>query len=76
MPGHHASYPPDFRARMVELAPSGRTPEEFAVELEPQAGAARTWVKRGDLDMVAARSRAFASQECLACSLIEFTYFG
>jgi len=50
MPGHHASYPPEFKARMVELVRSGRSPEELAREFEPSAGAIRTWVKQADLD--------------------------
>lgn len=28
-------YPPEFRAQMVELVRSGRTPEELSPEIEP-----------------------------------------
>jgi transposase len=50
MPGHHAAYPPEFKRQIVELARSGRTPEELAKEFEPSAGAIRTWVEQADLD--------------------------
>jgi transposase len=50
MAGHHAPYPPEFRRRMIELARSGRTPEELAREFEPSAQTIRNWVAQADLD--------------------------
>ena len=50
MPGHHSPYPPEFRRRMIELARSGRTPEELAREFEPSAQTIRNWVAQADLD--------------------------
>jgi transposase len=32
MPGHHATYPPEFKRQIVELVRSGRSPEELARE--------------------------------------------
>lgn len=43
-------YPPEFRARMVELVRAGETPEELARRFEPSAGAIRNWVRQADLD--------------------------
>ncbi|MGN6497702.1 MAG: transposase, partial [Tsuneonella sp.] len=37
-------YPADFRAQMVELVKSGRTPEELAREFEPTAQTIINWV--------------------------------
>ena len=45
-----APYPPEFRPRMIELARSGRTPEELAREFEPSAQTIRNWVAQADLD--------------------------
>ena len=43
-------YPPEFRARMVELVHAGRTPTELAREFEPTAQAIRNWVTQAELD--------------------------
>ena len=43
-------YPPEFRRQMVELARSGRTPEELAREFGPTAQSIRNWVRQADLD--------------------------
>jgi transposase len=45
-----ASYPPEFRRRMVQLVKAGRSPESLAEEFEPSGGAIRNWVKQQDLD--------------------------
>ena len=45
-----APYPPEFRQQMIELARSGRTPEELAKEFEPSAQTIRNWVAQADLD--------------------------
>ena len=43
-------YPPEYRARMVELVRAGRTPEELGREFEPTAESIRNWVKQTDVD--------------------------
>ena len=43
-------YPPEYRARMVELVRAGRTPEELGREFEPTAESIRNWVKQTDMD--------------------------
>jgi transposase len=58
MPRRHTPYPPEFRRRMVELARSGRTPEELSREFEPSSQATRNWVCQEDLDEGAAQRRA------------------
>ena len=45
-----APYPPEFRQQMIELARSGRTPEELAEEFEPSAQTIRNWLAQADLD--------------------------
>ncbi len=50
MPKSRPPYPAEFRARMVELVRSGRTPEELAKEFEPSAESIRNWVKQADQD--------------------------
>ena len=44
------SYPPEYRARMVELVWAGRTPEELGREFEPTAQSIRSWVNQANLD--------------------------
>ena len=39
-----APYPREFRRQLVELARSGRSPEELAREFEPSAQSIRNWV--------------------------------
>ncbi len=43
-------YPPEFKARMVELVRAGRSPEELAKEFEPSANAIRNWAQQADRD--------------------------
>lgn len=50
MPKSHPPYPAEFRARMVELVRSGRSPEELAREFEPSSQAIRNWVRQADRD--------------------------
>ena len=50
MPRSRPPYPPEFRARMVELVRSGRNSEELAREFEPTAQAIRNWVAQADRD--------------------------
>jgi transposase len=44
------AYPAEFRAQMVELVKSGRTPEELAREFEPTAQSIINWVVQADRD--------------------------
>ncbi len=41
-------YAAEHRARLVELARSGRSPEALAREFEPTAGTIRDWVRAAD----------------------------
>jgi transposase len=50
MPKSHKPYPPEFRARMVELVRSGRTAGELGREFECSAQTIRNWVRQGDRD--------------------------
>lgn len=43
-------YPAEFRAQMVELFKSGRTPQELAREFEPTAQTILNWVAQADRD--------------------------
>ena len=43
-------YPPEFRRQMVELARSGRTPEELSREFGPTAQSIRNWLAQADRD--------------------------
>jgi transposase len=43
-------YPPEFRARMVELVRAGRSPAALAREFEPTAQAIGRWVQQADRD--------------------------
>lgn len=50
MPRTRGAYPPEFRARIVELVRAGRGIEELAREFEPSAQAIRNWVRQADRD--------------------------
>ena len=50
MPKSRPPYPAEFRARMVELVRSGRTPEELSREFEPSAQAIWNWVRQAERD--------------------------
>ena len=50
MPRTRPSYPPEYRARMVELVRAGRTPESLSREFEPVAQSIRQWVRQADRD--------------------------
>ena len=43
-------YPEAFRAQIVALVRSGRTPEELAREYEPTAQTIRNWISQADRD--------------------------
>ena len=55
-------YPAEFRARMVELVRSGRTPTELAREFEPSAQSITNWVAQADRDE-GIRSDGLTSEE-------------
>ena len=50
MPKTHTAYPPEFRRQIIELARSGRSPNDLAREFEPSAQAIRNWIKQAELD--------------------------
>src|SRR2546425_10682837 len=43
-------YPTQLRARLVELARTGRTPEELGRQFEPSAQTIRNWLRPADRD--------------------------
>jgi transposase len=47
---HPRAYPLEFRAKLVELARTGRSPEELATEFELSNQTIRSWIKQADLD--------------------------
>ena len=50
MPRTRGPYPPEFRARMVELVRAGRSPEQLAREFEPSPQTIRNWAQQADRD--------------------------
>ena len=50
MPNSRPPYPAEFRARMIELARAGRTPEELSREFEPTAQSIWNWVRQAERD--------------------------
>ena len=50
MPRTHPAYPPEYRARIVELVRSGRSPGHVAREFEPSEQTIRNWVTQADRD--------------------------
>ena len=63
MPMSRPPYPPEFRAEMVRLVRSGRTPEDLAKQFEPTAQAIRTWVKAADAEDAADRGEGLSADE-------------
>jgi len=55
MPKTRPPYPPQLRARLIELARSGRAPEELGRQFEPSAQTIRNWLKQADRDESAVR---------------------
>lgn len=49
-PAPPAPYPPEFRARLIELVRAGQRPEQLAQKFEPSAQTIRNWVRQADLD--------------------------
>jgi transposase len=52
-----APYAAEFRARMVELVRSGRTPEELSREFEPTAQSISNWVGQAERGLGAREDR-------------------
>jgi transposase len=50
MPKTRPPYPLQLRARLVELARTGRTPEALGREFEPSAQTIRNWLRQADRD--------------------------
>ena len=50
MPKTRPPYPPQLRARLIELARSGRTPEELGRQFEPSGQTIRNWLRQADRD--------------------------
>ena len=50
MPKTRPPYPSQLRARLIELARAGRTPEELGRQFEPSAQTIRNWLKQADRD--------------------------
>ena len=50
MPRTRPPYPPEFRARIVELVRAGRSPWDLAKEFEPTVGTIKSWVRQADAD--------------------------
>jgi transposase len=47
---HPKAYPPEFRQKVVELARSGRQPDDLAHEFSLARQTVRNWIKQFDLD--------------------------
>jgi len=63
MPKFRVPYPPEFRRQMVELARSGRTPEELSREFEPTAQSIWNWVRQAGRDGGARKEGGVSSPE-------------
>ncbi len=50
MPKSRPPYSAEFRTRMVELARTGRTPEELSREFEPSAQSIWNWMRQAERD--------------------------
>lgn len=50
MPKTRPPYPPELRARLVELVRTGRIPEELGRQFEPCAQTIRNWLRQADRD--------------------------
>ncbi len=51
MPKSRPPYAAEFRARMVELVRSGRTPEDLSREFEPTAQSLWNWLRQAERDL-------------------------
>ncbi|GAA3732518.1 transposase [Spinactinospora alkalitolerans] len=51
MPRTRPTYPSEYREHIIELARTGRTPEELAREFEPFAQTIRNRIAQGRIDV-------------------------
>jgi transposase len=58
VPKTRPAYPPEFRRRIIELARTGRSPEDLARQFEPSAQTIRTWITRWRLIFGVTATRA------------------
>ncbi|HET7815288.1 MAG TPA: transposase [Candidatus Baltobacteraceae bacterium] len=47
---HPRSYPPDFRQKVVDLARTGRSPDDLANEFGLARQTVRNWIKQAEVD--------------------------
>jgi len=59
---HPKAYPPEFRQKVVELARSGRLPDDLAAEFGLARQTVRNWIKQHELDS-GGRSDGLTSEE-------------
>ena len=59
---HPKAYPPEFRQKVVELARSGRHPDELAHEFSLARQTVRNWIKQYERDS-GSRSDGLTSEE-------------
>ncbi len=50
MPGFKPPFPPEFRARVLELVRAGRTVASLAKEFKVSDQTIRNWIRQADLD--------------------------
>jgi transposase len=50
MPKTRPPYAPQLRARLIELARAGRSPEELGRQFEPSGQTIRNWLRQADRD--------------------------
>jgi len=50
MPRTRPPYPAEFRQQIVELARSGRTPQELAREFDVSSQSVTNWIRQADAD--------------------------
>lgn len=58
-------YPPEFRKRLVELARSGRSPENLQETFDVSAQSIRNWIRQADRDEGRAQDGGLATEERL-----------
>src|SRR5512140_2757141 len=62
MPGFKPPFPPEFRARIVELVRAGRTVASLAKEFKVSDQTIRNWIRQADLDS-GRRADGFTTEE-------------
>jgi transposase len=67
MPKTRPPYPPQLRAWLIELARTGRTPEELGRQFEPSAQTIRNWLRQADRDD-GRRADGLTTEERASCT--------